>query len=80
MGSLFIIRLGISFRRRDQLSVDAIWSVFEKVTKSNAKFNALNKLTVVLHSVRVSVGFGLEGKVIKTKGKPLSVIAIERRV
>ena len=40
--------LGISFRRRDQLSVDAIWSVFEHVTQSNARFNALNTLTVVL--------------------------------
>ena len=42
--------VGISFRRRDQLSVDAIWSVFE-VTQSNARFNALDTLTVVVHSV-----------------------------
>ena len=33
--------IGVSFRRRDQLSVDAIWSVFEKVTQSNARLNAL---------------------------------------
>ena len=33
--------IGISFRRCDQLSVDAIWSVFEKVTQSNARLNAL---------------------------------------
>ena len=34
---------GISFRRRDQLSLDAIWSVFEKVTQSNATFNVLER-------------------------------------
>ena len=66
---------GISFRRRDQLSVDAIWSVFEKVTQSNARFNALDTLTVVLHSVRIPVGFGLQGNGIKTMGRPLSVMA-----
>ena len=44
--------IGISFRHRDQISVDAIWSVFEKVTQSNAIFSALDTLTVVVHSVR----------------------------
>ena len=44
--------IGISSRRRDQLSVDAIWSVFE-VTQSNSRFSALETLTVVLHSVRM---------------------------
>ena len=52
--------IGISFRRQEQLSVDAIWSVFE-VTQSNARFNALDTMTVVLHSVRMPVGFGLRG-------------------
>ena len=28
--------IGISFRHRDNLSIDAIWTVFEKVTQSNA--------------------------------------------
>ena len=65
--------IGISFRRRDQLSVNAIWSVFEKVTQSNATFNAIDKLTVVLYSVRMPVGFGIGG--IKTMGRPLSVTA-----
>ena len=50
--------IGISFRRRDQLSVDAIWSVFEKVKQSNARFNALDTLTVVVHSVRIPIRFG----------------------
>ena len=29
--------IGFSFRRKDQLSPDLIWSVFEKVSQSNAK-------------------------------------------
>jgi hypothetical protein len=33
--------IGLSFRRRDQISVDEIWSVLEKVTQSNSRFNAL---------------------------------------
>ena len=65
---------GISLRRRDQLYVDAIWSVFE-VTQSNARFNALDTLTVVLHSVRMPVGFGLRGVGIETMGRPISVMA-----
>jgi hypothetical protein len=32
--------IGISFGRRDQLAEDVIWSVFEKVAQSNARFNA----------------------------------------
>jgi len=42
--------IGISFRRRDQITGDVIWSVFEKVAQSNARFNALDKLvmTVIL--------------------------------
>ena len=65
----------ISFRRRDQLSVDAMWGVFEKVTMSNARFNALDTLTVVVHSVRMPIGFGLRGDGIKTVGRPISVVA-----
>jgi hypothetical protein len=37
--------MGISFIRRDQLSADVIWSVFERVAQSNAGFNALDALT-----------------------------------
>ena len=65
--------IGISFRRRDQISVDAIWSVFE-ITQSNARFNALDTLTVVLHSVKMPIRFGYAG--IKTMGRPISVMAI----
>jgi hypothetical protein len=42
--------VGLSFRRRDQISADVIWSVFEMVAQSNARFNALDPLTVVVHS------------------------------
>ena len=66
--------IGISFRRQDQLSVDAIWSVFE-VTQSKARSNALYTLTVVLHTVKMPVVFGLQGNGIKTMGRPISVVA-----
>ena len=42
--------IGISFRRKDQLSGDVIWSVFEKVSQSNSNFNALDKLVVTAFS------------------------------
>ena len=45
--------IGISFRGLNQLSIDAIWSVFEKFIQSNSRFNALDMLTVLLHSVRM---------------------------
>ena len=67
--------IGISFGRTDQLSGDVIWSVFEKVSHSNTRFNALDTLTVVLHSVRMPVGFGFRGDGIKTKCRQLSVMA-----
>ena len=50
--------IGFSFRSRDQLSADVIWSVFEKVSQSNSRFNALNTLSVLLYSVKMPVGFG----------------------
>ena len=60
--------IGISFRRKDQLSEEVIWSVFNKVAQSNARFNALDKLTVVVHSIKMPVGFGKQ--VIRSKGRP----------
>jgi hypothetical protein len=50
--------IGISFRRRDLISGIVIWSVFEKVSQSNSRFNALDNLTVEVHSVRMPVSFG----------------------
>jgi len=64
--------IGLSFRRRDQLSGDVLWSVFEKVSQSNSRFNALDRLVVTVHSVRMPVGFG---RGVKTMGRPISVMA-----
>jgi hypothetical protein len=50
--------VGISFRRRDQISSDVIWRVFERVAQSNARFNAHDPMTIVVHCVGIPVGFG----------------------
>jgi len=65
--------IGISFRRKDQLSGEVIWSVFEKVSQSNARFNALDTLVVIVHSVRMPEGYGKPA--IKSMGRPPSVMA-----
>ena len=44
--------VGIRFRRKDQLTRNVIWSIFGKVSQSNARFNALDKLEMVVHSVK----------------------------
>jgi hypothetical protein len=41
--------VGISFRRKDQISQDMIWRVFEKVSQSNAPFNTIDTLVVNVH-------------------------------
>jgi len=38
--------IGINFRWKDHLSRDVIWSVFDKVSQSNSRFNALDTLVV----------------------------------
>ena len=40
--------------------------MFEKVAQSNARFNALDRLVMTVHSVKMPVGFGLG---VKTKGR-----------
>ena len=62
----------ISFRRKDQISGGVIWSVFEKVSQSNSRFNALDTLVVTVHSVKMPVGYCKHA--IKSMGKPLSVM------
>jgi hypothetical protein len=62
--------IGISFRRKDQLPNEVIWSVFSKVAQTNAKYNVLDRMIVVIHSAKMSVGFGR--KAVKSKGRPLS--------
>ena len=67
--------IGISFRRRFQFSEELIWSVFEKVAQSNARFNALDKLVMVMHSVKMSVAYVR----FKTKGRELTTKAHLKR-
>ena len=43
--------IGFSFIRKDQLSSDVIWSVFDKLSQSNARFNTSDTLIVTVHSV-----------------------------
>jgi len=50
-----------------------IWSVFEKVSQSNVRFNALDTLVVTVHSVTMPVGYGKHA--IKSMGRTLSVMA-----
>jgi hypothetical protein len=69
--------IGISFRRKDQIMGNVIWSVFEKVAQSNARFNALDKLVMTVHSVRMPIGQGGDG--IATKGRPLDIIVYLKR-
>jgi hypothetical protein len=63
--------VGFSFRRKDPVSRDVIWNVLGRVAQSNARFGAMDRLIVTVHSVMMPVGFGG----IKTKGRQLSVMA-----
>jgi len=65
--------VGISFRRKDQLSADVIWSVFEKGSQSNSRFKALDTLVVNVNSVRMPSGFGKHS--LKSMGRLLSMMA-----
>jgi hypothetical protein len=44
----------VGLRRKDQLTENVVWSVFEKVAQSSARFNALDQLIVEVHSVRIT--------------------------
>ena len=48
--------------------------MFEKVAQSNARFNALDRLVMTVHSVRIPAGHG-GGDGIATKGRPLELTA-----
>ena len=63
--------------RRDQISRDVLWSVFDKLTQSNARYQALDTLTFHVHSVGMPVGFGKKAET--SKGGPLSVMAHLKR-
>jgi hypothetical protein len=45
--------IGISFRRKDQITDEVIWSAFSKIAQSNARYNALDRLIVVIHTVKM---------------------------
>ena len=47
--------------------------MFSKVAQSNARYNAMDRLIVVIQSVKMPVGFGR--KSIRSKGQPLDVAA-----
>ena len=64
--------IGLSFRRRNQISRDVLWSVFEKVTQSNARYQAVDTLTLHVHSIGKPTGFG---KAETSKGRPVSTMA-----
>ena len=68
--------IGISFRRKDQIKGDVIWSVFEKVAQSNARFNALDKLVMTVNSVKMQTD---HGRGIATKGRPLDIMVHLKR-
>ena len=68
---------GISFRRSDHITGDVTWSVFEKVAQSNARFNAVDKLGMTVHSVKMPKGFG--GESITTNGRTLEAMAQMKR-
>jgi hypothetical protein len=65
--------IGFSFRRKDQLSPEVIWRLFEKVAQSNSRFKVLDPLSITVHYVKTPVGFGW--KALKTKGRPLEQLA-----
>ena len=51
--------------------------MFDKVSQSNSRFNALDTLVLTVHSVRMPVGFGKN--VLKSRGRPLSVMTNLKR-
>jgi hypothetical protein len=66
----------MSFRRKHQLTPDVIWSVFGKVAQSNARFNALDKLVLNFHYVKMPIG---NGRGFVAKVRPLNNIAHLKR-
>ena len=68
--------IGVSFRRKDQLSEEIIWSMFSNEAQSNARYNAMDILIVVVNSVKMPVSFG---KSIKSKGRPLDEMVLVKK-
>jgi hypothetical protein len=62
--------IGLSFRKRDWITPDVVWSVFGKVANSNVTFKALDKLVLNIHYVKILIGN--EGDEIPAKCRPLA--------
>jgi len=61
----------ISFRRRDLLKRDVVWSILGNFVHSNARFGLSDSLEVHLDHVNLPAGNGRE----KTKGRSLDVMS-----
>jgi len=62
--------VGISLRRRDQLTPDVVWAVLGKVIQSNSRFGLSDRLEVHLDHVSMPAGKGT----VRAKGRSLNVI------
>ena len=60
--------IGLSFRRRDQLSPGVVLQLIEKVAQSNASFSAYDKLVIQVDIVHMPAGNGG----VKAKGRSVS--------
>jgi len=58
---------------KHELAGDVIWRIFERDSQSKSRFKAMDNLNVSVYSVRISEGF--VKRPIKSKGRPISVMA-----
>jgi len=65
--------VGISFRHRDQLKRNLVWSVLGNMFQSNARFVLNDRLDVHLNHVWMPAGNGTTAE--KTKGRSLDVLS-----
>lgn len=71
------ILIACGFRKKYQISSDVIRSVFDKVSHSNTRFNAIDTLIVVVQADKMPVDFGG----IKRKGRLLaSKVQLKRSI
>ena len=71
------IHIGFSFTRKDQLYSDVIWSVFDKVSQYNSRFNSSDTQIVTVYTVTMPVGYCGDG--IKRKGRPIATMVQVKR-
>jgi len=69
--------VGISFGRKEQISREVIWSVFERMSHSNSTFNSLDMIGVTVHSGKMPVGFGRCA--MKSNGRPIAIMVHLKR-